>query len=107
MANQQNLKPFKKGYDIRRGSKPKGSKHVSSYIKEFLEDVEIGYTLLGKETLGTPIEAIIKGMIVRAIRGDLRATELLIRHGYGNSGQVREEEDKKLIIVHRRYTTTK
>ncbi len=106
MANEQNLKPFNKGYDVRRGSKPKGSKHVSSYIREFLEDVEIKYTLLGIEVEGTPIEAIVKGTIIKAIQGDQKAVEMLFKYGYG-SEHTKQIEEKKLIIEHRRYVTTK
>ncbi len=103
MANEQNLKPFRNGYDVRRGSKPKGSRHVSSYIKEFLEGVEIKYTLMGTEVEGTPIEAIIKGTIIKAIQGDLKASEMLFKYGYGPSDHTLLEEQKKLIIIHRRY----
>jgi len=101
MANEQNLKPFKKGYDVRRGSKPKGSKHVSTYIRELLEDVEITYTFNGKNVTNFPIEAIIKSAMIKAINGDLRATELLIKYGYGPAKE--EVTQEKIVVVTRAH----
>ena len=99
MANEENLKPFNKGYDVRRGSKPKGSKHVSTYIRELLEDIEIDYTYNGKNVRGTPLEAIIKAGIIKAIKGDLRAAEMLIKYGYGPPKE--EMTQEKLVVVTR------
>jgi hypothetical protein len=102
MANEQNLKPFNKGFDVRRGKKPKGSKHVSTYIRELLEDIEIDYTYNGKNVRGTPIEAIIKATIIKAIQGDLKAAEILIKNGYA---PIKEEAvQEKIVVVTRAHS---
>jgi hypothetical protein len=105
MANEQNLKPFNKGYDVRRGSKPKGSKHVSTYIRELLEDIEIDYTYNGKNVRGTPLEAIIKATIIKGIQGDLKSVEMLLKYGYGPAKE--EMTHEKIVIItraHRSWT---
>lgn len=85
MANNQNLKPFNKGYDPRRGSKPKGSKHISSHIRELLEEGVIEYKLPdGTFARSTPMKAILNVLVNKAVGGDLRAIDLLAKHGYGN-----------------------
>jgi|GEM_PF-5571335 len=99
MANEQNLKPFNKGYDVRRGSKPKGSKHVSTYIQEILQDVEIEYTYNGKIVKSFPVEAIIKTALIKAINGDLKAAEMLFKYGYGPARE--EVTQEKLVVVTR------
>ncbi len=101
MANQDNLKPFKSGYDSRRGSKPKGSKHISTYIKELLEDEEATLSFDGQRNKGAPVKAIIQAAIVKASGGDIRAAEFLVKYGYGPP--VEDTEPQKLIVETRRH----
>lgn len=88
MANATNLKPFAKGYDARRGRKPKGTKHLSTLIQEmmndpkfetYIQDIKQGYV----PYKGPAVKAIIQVMMVRAIAGDTRACEWLAKHGWG------------------------
>lgn len=88
MANNANLKPFRKGHDTRRGRKPKGTKHLSTLIQEMLndpkfetyvQDMRQGYVLYK----GPAVKAIIQVMIVKAIAGDTRACEWIAKHGWG------------------------
>jgi hypothetical protein len=84
MANNQNLKPFKEGYDERRGTKPKGSKHLSTYIREILDDEDFEYKLAnGKKIKGVPALAMVKALVVKAVEGDTKAFDLLAKYGYG------------------------
>jgi hypothetical protein len=101
MANSQNLKPFVKGFDIRRGRKPKGSKHVSTHIRSLLEDIEISYNFNGSEVKGTPIDAIIKFMMINAINGDMRAVDLLFKYGYGLPKEM--ESNEQIVVVTRAH----
>ncbi len=93
MANDDNLKPFQKGHDPRRGSKPLGSKHLSTYIREMLEDETFTQKLSDGTILkSAPVKAIVKTLIVKAAQGDLRAFNLLAKHGYGQRIDLSIEE---------------
>ncbi len=89
MANNHNLKPFKEGYDERRGTKPKGSKHLSTYIREILDNEDFEYKLSnGKKMKGIPMEAMIRALVTKAVEGDARAFDLLAKYGYGTRLEV-------------------
>lgn len=94
MANPNNLKPFTRGYDSRRGSKLKGSKHLSSYIRDILEDEKFEYKLpSGKKEIGPPIISILHALVHKAISGDLKAIDLLAKYGYSKKVEVNFDED--------------
>lgn len=100
MANEQNLVPFKKGYDIRRGRKPKGSKHISTYIREALEGHKMEYQINGGDwKVGYPIQAMVEVLAVKAVKGDLRAFDLLAKHGYRNMVELTHEERTTLTFT--------
>lgn len=84
MANEQNLKPWKPGQSGNPKGKPKGTKHLSTWIQELMEDKSVIRTIPGNkgETLA-PIEAIIRTLIVKAVEGDVKAFDLLAKYGYG------------------------
>lgn len=65
--------------------KSKGTKHLSTWIKELLENDNFEYKLhTGEYVNGAPIKAILSCLIIRAIEGDCRAFDLLAKYGYGN-----------------------
>lgn len=73
MANEKNLKPFKKGQSGNPNGRPK-----LPDLKELLAKV------LGTEDEGkSGAEAILKAMEARAKKGDVRAAELLLDRAYG------------------------
>lgn len=87
MANNSNLKPFKPGYDSRRGKKPKGNKHLSTLIQEmatdpkfstYLQDPSKGYI----EYKGPAIEAIVATALRKAVAGDKDSREWIAKHGW-------------------------
>lgn len=89
MANLQNLKPFTGADDPRRGHPRKGSKHISTWIQEMLNDEEFEATLLDSkkgivEYKGAPLKAIIKVAIHHASQGDTKWAEWLAKYGYGS-----------------------
>jgi|GEM_PF-2015059 len=93
MANADNLKPFNKGYDPRRGHKPKGTKHLSTHIQEMLHDKNFTMELEdGTIFRGAPLGAILTVMARKAIAGDIRASEWLAKNGYGTKVIVDSEE---------------
>lgn len=84
MANEQNLKPWKPGTSGNPSGKPKGTKHLSSWIQEMMEDDKFMHKLAnGKNKKEVPVKAIIAALITKALEGDMKAFELLARYGYG------------------------
>lgn len=84
MANNDNLRPWPKGQSGNPKGKPKGTRHISSIIKEMLETHNFTYDINGKIRKGTASEAIVASVILRAIKGDLKAFDLLAKYGYEN-----------------------
>lgn len=82
--NSQNLIPFQKGYDSRRqNGRKKGSKNVSTIIKDLLETdfKKIKNSSLKskieKQNSKTAKEAIISVIIQKALSGDIKSVEWL------------------------------
>lgn len=96
MAGIDNLKPFKEGYDERRGSKPKGAIHLSTHIQNMLNDDEFTMWLTDprdgfKEYKGAPIKAIIQTALIQAAskgKDGAAAREWLAKYGYGQKFEV-------------------
>lgn len=88
MANNKNLKPWKPGQSGNPLGKPKGTKHLSTWIQDMLTDedyvclVRRGYEI--EEYKGAPIKAIIAAQIQLAITGNQKAFEALAKYGYGS-----------------------
>jgi len=80
MANEENLKPFKKGKDERRNLK--GRPHILPDLKEAIAKI------LSEETDGkTALEEILAALRLRAKKGDARAAKELLDRGFGKSQQ--------------------
>lgn len=78
MANEANLKPFKKG----RSGNPRGRPKKLPELDKLLADV------LGEEKDGlTAAEAILKAIRSKAFRGDVRAAEVLLDRAWGKAKQ--------------------
>ena len=69
--------------------KPKGTKNLSSWIRDMLEDESFTQKLKnGKTVKGAPVQAVVKTLIEKAIQGDMKAFDLLARYGYGTKVDV-------------------
>ena len=80
MPNPENLEPhkFKKG----QSGNPKGRPKKIPEIDKLLADV------LGEEKNGTiAAEAILKALLSKATKGDVRAAEVLLDRAYGKARQ--------------------
>lgn len=79
---------FKPGQSGNPAGKPQGTKHLSTWIQEMMND-ENFHALLPdprdgwKEFNGRPVEAIIKTAMVRALAGEKESREWLAKYGYG------------------------
>lgn len=100
MANEQNLIPFTGADDPRRmNGKPKGTKHISTYIQEALTDPNFELKLKDGTILKEmPIKAIIKTAVAKSVSGDTRAMEWLAKHGYGEKLRIEVDDPIKQIL---------
>jgi len=80
-----NLKPFTGADDPRRmNGKPKGTKHISTWLQEMLNDPDFELKLKDGTILkGAPLAAIIKTAVAKAVSGDMRAFDILGKYGFG------------------------
>lgn len=92
MANEQNLIPFSGADDPRRmNGKPKGTKHLSTIIKNIGENIDWSKTTLkDKEVLKNKYgknawEAIVYVAFTKAISGDDKAMKWLSENGFGKN----------------------
>lgn len=83
MSGIDNLKPFKKGEDKRRNLEGRPKKLPP--IKELIEKT------LGEEKNGiTGVDAIFKVLLSKAVKGDLKASQMLLDYYYGKATQKTE-----------------
>lgn len=96
-----NLIPPQKGEVRNPKGKPKGTKHISTWIQEMLNDEEFETVLIDANKgaipfKGAPLEAIIKVAMHKAIhdkeKGNVWA-EWLAKHGYGNNINLNVNKD--------------
>ena len=91
MANEKNLKPFKKGTSGNPKGRPKGVKNWSTIVQQLLADE----TILDKVVTKKPdfwddlpskngANLIVVTMMVNAVNGDKQAAEWLRKSGFGD-----------------------
>ena len=92
MANEENLKPFKKGEVTNPNGRPKGSKNRSTIVRELLEYASKQKNVLtGEEQTLTQEQAITLAMLLKAGKGDVNAYKALMDSGYGSPVQQVEQ----------------
>ena len=69
---------FKKGQSGNPKGRPKKSKNVKPVLKEALDE-PIQITLGGKTQTVTSLQAMIRHILVKALNGDLRAANMLLK----------------------------
>lgn len=94
MANSNNLKPWSPGTSGNPAGKPKGTKHLSSWIREAMEDENFTAVLEnGMKYKGAPGKALVATLINKAVMGDMKAFDLLAKYGYGTKIDLKGELD--------------
>lgn len=83
---------FQPGKSGNPAGKPKGSKHINTWVQEILTDEAFEAVLLDSkkgivEYKGAPLVAILKAQVQMALNSKdeaikLKATDLLLRHGW-------------------------
>ncbi len=83
MANEGNLKPFKKGYDKRRNleGRPKDISDLRSLLMDIASKENNGQTVM---------EAIIVSIANQAMKGNLKAGQIIMDYLYGKPTQKTE-----------------
>ena len=80
--------------------KPKGAKHISTWIQELLNDEEFtGKVLDGddlKEYKGAPAKAIVRAHAQLALQGNVKAADLLFKYGYGTKTTLANDPENPL-----------
>lgn len=84
---------FKPGQSGNPAGKPKGTKHINTWVQELMEDEEFEAWISDPrkgvvEFKGAPIKAIIKAQMVKAINGDTKAYDSLVRSGWVQKQEV-------------------
>jgi hypothetical protein len=86
MPNNQNLKPFKKG----QSGNPDGRPPIVKDLKEFLQKRISDPALQDPEIIN--LEAIANKLVQLALKGNLKAIELIFNYAYGKPKEQLEKE---------------
>ncbi len=86
MANEENLKPFKKGQSGNPAGRPKGSLSRSTIARRWLEATRKGKNpITGEDEILTQEDVITLALIRKAMNGDVSAYKALMDSGYGTA----------------------
>jgi hypothetical protein len=79
---KNNLKSWQPGISGNPKGRPKGSRNIKKVIQDLLNDRDLVAKLALRipRSTETPLEAIVYTLMVKAIRGDVRASEVLLKH---------------------------
>lgn len=91
MANIENLKPFQKGHTLTKGiGRPKGSKSLTTLLREAMDKPLSIKTKKGEEETKTVAEWIVGSLIKKSIEGEIKATKEVLDRLDGKTVQVVE-----------------
>lgn len=81
-VKKNNLKSWQPGVSGNPKGRPKGSRNIKKVIQDLLNDRDLVAKLALRipRSTETPLEAIIYTLVVKAIKGDVRASEVLLKH---------------------------
>lgn len=103
---KNNLKSWQPGVSGNPRGRPKGSRNIKKVIQDLLNDPKIvaNMNLTIPRDTETPLEAIVYTLMVKAIRGDVRASEVLLKHSIDKDmlpieGGFFSRSEMKIIVV--------
>lgn len=112
MANPENLKPFTGADDPRRmNGKPKGTKHLSTLIRDIGDNIDWSKTTLkNKEQLEANYgkngwKAIVYVAWTKAMTGDAQAMKWLAENGFGKQLDLTSGGEPINVIIDGAYAT--
>lgn len=100
MAGIDNLKPFSKddnrASEAGKKSSKLGKKHINTWVQELLHDDEFEAWISDprqgvREFKGAPITAIIKAQIIKAVNGDTKAYDSLVKSGWVQKQEIDQQ----------------
>ena len=93
MANEENLKPFKKGEVTNPAGRPVGSKNRSTIARKWLSIEQKGTNpLTGENETLSQEDMITLALVKKARNGDVNAYKALMDSGFGAPKQTTESE---------------
>lgn len=98
---------WKPGQSGNPSGKPKGTRHISSWIQELLSDTQFQATITGPggkvvKYKGAPIQAIVQTAIIHAIQGDKNWGEWLAKYGFP-SGETNQNNYYSFLEARKKY----
>lgn len=98
---------FAPGVSGNLAGKPKGSIHISQHIQRLMDDENFEANILDpkigiKAYKGTPINAILQVALVKAINGEIKAMDLLMKYGWTQKVENEHSGETTLTIKHTR-----
>lgn len=109
MANNPRLDEVRKATQFSTTRQPaipggvnkKGSKHLSTWIQDLLNDDEFEANILDAkkgmvEYKGAPVKAIVQVAVAKAINGDDKAREWLAKYGFGTKLELANNPDNPI-----------
>lgn len=112
MANNENLIPVNSETAAALGRKgglaKKGSKHITTWVQEIIEDPNFEAWITNPKTgvelfKGVPLQAMIRAQLTKAINGDTKAYDSLVKSGYVPKTEVENSGEQTITIVTRKY----
>lgn len=78
---------FKPGQSGNLAGKPKGTKHITTYIQELMEKPDFEARILDPKAgllnyKGKPIHAVLQVVLTKAVNGDPKMIEVLMKYGW-------------------------
>lgn len=106
MAFPHDGKKFQPGESGNPNGLPKGYKHINTWVQEILHDENFEAWITDpKEGVikfkGAPIKAIIKAQTIKAVHGDTKAYDSLVKSGF--IMKTEQEQTGTVTIVTRKY----
>ena len=104
MANDRNLIHVQPGQILNPNGRPKGSKNLSTIIKE-LEDESFDWNKVPEKqsaavvALGSPWKAITYVAMQNALKGNVQAAEWLRKSGYGDKMDITTGGEKLNVAM--------
>lgn len=95
------LRPFPPGVSGNPAGKPKGTKHISTWIQELMNDEEFtvdNFLHGGKQYKGAPIKAIIQVAMYQALAGEKDWADWLAKYGWRETVQHEHTVEIKPIL---------
>ncbi len=88
--------------------KPKGAIHINTHIQNLLAQPDFEANLLDPkkgmiEYKGTPLEAVLRVVLHKAVNGDAKMIDLLMKYGWSQKNETEHSGEQQLTIVTRKH----